>query len=113
MADQQRFAARLRELREKAGLSRRELAEKSEVSERAIVQWERSEREPSWSNVLAIAKALGVSCEAFQLAGEEPALEAPPTKPGRPRKAPAATEEPETPAASKAKGGKGKGRKKT
>ena len=55
----------------------------------AIVQWERSEREPSWSNVLAIAQVLGVSCEAFT---QVPATSSEPRPRGRPRKA----TEPET-----------------
>jgi transcriptional regulator with XRE-family HTH domain len=65
MHDAKWFGPRLREMREAAGMSRSELAGKAGVSERGIVQWERGEREPSWSMVLALCQALGVSCEQF------------------------------------------------
>jgi transcriptional regulator with XRE-family HTH domain len=64
------FAGRLKELREQAGLTQRQLGEQAGVSERAVAQWERGVREPVWSNVIALCQALGVSCEAFT---QEPA----------------------------------------
>jgi transcriptional regulator with XRE-family HTH domain len=76
--------ARLRELRVAAGLSQTELAERVGVQRGAVARWESDEREPNWSNVVALAKALGVDCRAFT---EEPSTEATePRKPGRPRK---------------------------
>ena len=60
-----RFGTRLRELRSKAGLTQHELAEKAGISQSAIAHWEKDEREPKWSAVLALAKALGVDCNAF------------------------------------------------
>jgi transcriptional regulator with XRE-family HTH domain len=87
------FATRLRELREAAGISRKELATKAGMrSEGGIRNLEQGIRKPAWETVLAICQALDVSCEAFT---QEPA-ERPPAKPGRPRKAeePAAEEKP-------------------
>jgi transcriptional regulator with XRE-family HTH domain len=49
----------------------------------AIARWEAGKREPGWSNVLALAEALGVDCTAFTQAPAE----RPTAKPGRPRKA--------------------------
>ncbi len=76
------FAARLKELREKASLSQKELADKAGLSQRAISHWEQNIREPGWSSVVALARALGVSCEAFL---EEPANRSPARR-GRPPK---------------------------
>src|SRR5262245_61511166 len=76
------FAGRLRELRCEAGLTQEQLAEKVGVKRGAIARWESGTREPSWSNVVALARALGVECTAFL---QEPATAAP-ARPGRPRK---------------------------
>jgi transcriptional regulator with XRE-family HTH domain len=64
--DPKRFGRRLRELREQAGLSQTALAEAAGISQSAIAHWEQGLREPIWSNVLALAAALGVDCLAFQ-----------------------------------------------
>jgi DNA-binding XRE family transcriptional regulator len=77
------FAGRLRELREKAGLTQEQLAERAGVKRDAVARWESGRREPGWSNVLALCAALGVTCEAFT---QEP-KERQPVGPGRPRKA--------------------------
>jgi hypothetical protein len=50
-----------------------------------VADLEQGRRQPAWETVVALAKALGVSCDAFL---QEPTT-APPTGPGRPRKAPA------------------------
>src|SRR5215468_3371955 len=76
------FAGRLRELRCEAGLTQEQLAEKVGVKRGAIARWELGAREPSWSNVVALIKALGVDANAFL---QEPTT-APPAGPGRPRK---------------------------
>jgi transcriptional regulator with XRE-family HTH domain len=79
------FGGRLRVLREKAGLSQRELAEKAGCNQFTVAKLERGAQEPAWPLVLALAKALGVTCEAFNgEAGGEPQES---RSPGRPPKA--------------------------
>src|SRR5215831_70232 len=87
------FAARLHELRIEAGLTQEQLAERAEVKRGAIARWERGVREPSWSNVVALVKALGVDANAFL---QEPTT-APPAGPGRPRKQTAESADQEQP----------------
>jgi len=76
------FAPRLRELREAAGLTQRDLAEATGSTIRNISRLETGAQEATWPTVLKLCKALGVSCEAFTV---EPAEQGP-AKPGRPRK---------------------------
>jgi transcriptional regulator with XRE-family HTH domain len=64
------------------GLSREQLAEAAGVSVRALVQWELGEREPGWFNMVALADALRVGCDAFR---QEPRPVPEPHR-GRPRK---------------------------
>src|SRR5262245_54646362 len=80
------FGPRLRELRERAGLTQVQLAERAGLHPQGVVKLERGEREPAWGTVLALMEALGVSCDAFLV---EPAATAE-VKVGRPRKAGAA-----------------------
>ncbi len=81
------FATRLRELRDQAGLSRQELADKAGLKLGGIRNLEQGVRLPAWDTVLALCQALGVDCSAFtQEPGDLPAA-----GPGRPRK-PDATE---------------------
>jgi transcriptional regulator with XRE-family HTH domain len=100
------FAARLRELREERGWTQAELAVKAGVSAAAVAQWERARFEPTWSNVVALADALGVSTEAFRQA---PAVLPPRRKAGRPRKPRPPVE---APPAAEPSGGKRSRRKK-
>jgi transcriptional regulator with XRE-family HTH domain len=60
------FARRLTELREAAGLSQYEVAKRAGVTRQTLSRLEMGESVPSWPTVQALAKALGVSCEAFQ-----------------------------------------------
>jgi transcriptional regulator with XRE-family HTH domain len=76
------FGPRLRELREAAGFTQAQLAEKAGLHPQGVVKLERGEREPAWSTVVALAGALGVSCERFL----EPAAARPGAAPGRPKK---------------------------
>jgi transcriptional regulator with XRE-family HTH domain len=61
------FGANLRKVREEKGLSQRELAVTAECNANTIAKLERGEQEPAWPLVLALAKALGVDCTAFNV----------------------------------------------
>jgi len=60
------FAERLRLLRESAGLTQKELAERVDCHYMTISHLERATHEPAWPLVLALADALNVSTEAFR-----------------------------------------------
>lgn len=77
------FKDRLRELRTGAGLSRQELADRAGLKPNAIRDLEQGVNQPSWSTVIALCQALGVTCDAFL---QEPAQPAEKPKGGRPRK---------------------------
>jgi transcriptional regulator with XRE-family HTH domain len=77
------FAARLKELREQAGLTQQELAERTGFTASGVSQWEMGRRVPAWPHVVALAEALGVTPDAFLA---EPQAR-PPAGRGRPRKA--------------------------
>jgi transcriptional regulator with XRE-family HTH domain len=62
----EQFGARLRELREAAGLTQLGLAQKAGLHREAVGQLERGTRHPAWETVLALAEALGVSVAAFE-----------------------------------------------
>ena len=74
--------ARLRELREAASMSQQELADRLNVSRETVARWETDQREPNWTNVRAMAHAMGVDCRAFEQA---PAEGTTPATRGRPR----------------------------
>ncbi len=93
MAESAWIGGRLRELREQKGLTQDRLAELVGVKRDAVARWEADVREPGWSNVVALARALGVSFEDFLQAPAEPQ----PRKPGRPPKPAAEPEEPLAP----------------
>jgi transcriptional regulator with XRE-family HTH domain len=59
------FGERLRELREKAGLTQESLARAADTSIGNVRNYEQGIREPRWQLVYKLAAALGVSCEAF------------------------------------------------
>jgi transcriptional regulator with XRE-family HTH domain len=95
------FAGKLKELREAAGLSQQQLADKAGISLGAVRHFEQGLRGPAWKNVLALAAALGVSCEDFT------ALPAATDKAprGRPKKDPAPAAKPKRPRGRPKKGG--------
>ena len=76
------FAGRLRELREAAGLSRLDLALKAGLKPGTVRDLEQGRRKPQWATVLALAGALGESCEVFNA---PPKYQGPPVM-GRPPK---------------------------
>ena len=77
-----RFGGRLKELRDGKGLTQKQLGDLAGMPVNTIARLERGERKPSWDTVLALANALGVSCEAFT----QPPAERDPSGPGRPPK---------------------------
>jgi transcriptional regulator with XRE-family HTH domain len=85
------FAAKLRELRDAAGLSEARLAKAAGMNVGTLHGYGLSLRRPSFANVLKIARALGTTCEAFadctDLDGEEPKKKArKAAAPGKPAK---------------------------
>jgi transcriptional regulator with XRE-family HTH domain len=97
------FAGRLKELRERSGLNQKQLAEMIGTTVRTISRLETGVQEATWPTAVALAKALGVSCEAFL----QPPAERPPAGPGRPPK-PSGEKAPEPPAK---KAGRGRSKK--
>jgi transcriptional regulator with XRE-family HTH domain len=77
------FAERLKQLREKAGMTQEGLARTCTVSVGAIKNYEQGIREPTWRGIFKLAEALGVSVEAFKDCVADVATEAP----ARPAKA--------------------------
>ncbi|MGH7225009.1 MAG: helix-turn-helix domain-containing protein, partial [Gemmataceae bacterium] len=100
------FKGRLRELREQAGLSRSQLAERAGLRPNGIRDLEQGINKPSWETVIALCQALNVKPDAFT---EQPA-ELPPLKAGRPTKSSteAATTTPEKKSKAPARKRKGK-----
>lgn len=80
------FGGRLRELREQAGLTQLQLAERAGLHRQSIAKLELGERRPAWPTLLALAKGLGVSVESFAAAPQGPAGEGKPRPRGRPPK---------------------------
>jgi DNA-binding XRE family transcriptional regulator len=106
------FGPRLKALREAAGLSQLDLAVKAGCHKITLSKLEQGKQEPAWPLVLAICKALGVTCEAFcQPSGlpeisveqifvnEQTPADKPISRRGRPRK-PTAADEPAPPPAA-------------
>lgn len=61
------FADRLQQFRERAGLTRAELADKAGLTRQYVTGLEAGRwPDPSWSTVLALAVALGVTPNDFQ-----------------------------------------------
>jgi transcriptional regulator with XRE-family HTH domain len=77
------FAGRLRELREGAGLTQEQLAERARVAPAAVRDLEQGRNQPRWGTVLLLAEALGVT--DLREFAREPARRAAPRR-GRPRK---------------------------
>jgi transcriptional regulator with XRE-family HTH domain len=76
------FQGRLRELREEAGLSREQLAERAGIKASHVRDLEQGVYVPNWTTVVALCKALGKGCDAFL---QKPA-DLPPLPVGRPKK---------------------------
>lgn len=59
------FGQKLKALRLRAGISQAELAEAAGMDRVSVVRLENGDVDPAWSTVRALAKALGVTCLAF------------------------------------------------
>jgi DNA-binding XRE family transcriptional regulator len=59
------FGERLQQLREKAGLTQEGLAEASGVNVWTTRNYEQGRREPNWKAAIDLARAIGVTVEAF------------------------------------------------
>src|SRR5262245_7531048 len=85
--EKQAFGARLKQLREAAGLSQQGLAVAAGMNVFGVAKLEQGINGPTWGSVLALARALKVSCEAFVTEDRaDPSAEAP-SSPVRPRSA--------------------------
>jgi transcriptional regulator with XRE-family HTH domain len=84
------FAERLKQLRESRGWSQGHLAQAAGLTRDGVAHLEQGRRKPAWETVQALAKALGVSCEAFAddaaSAAPAPQPPAPTDEPKKPRK---------------------------
>jgi len=80
------FAARLRDLRGRAGLSQPALAERAGIGVSTLRQFEYGRREPTFATLVKLATGLGVSLSAFEPPDEPPPADEPPPrrKRGRP-----------------------------
>src|SRR5205814_1693354 len=85
-----RYGERLKQLREGAGLTQEQLAERSGVNLWTLRGYEQGRREPNWKAALSLAAALGVAAEAFadcEEGASEDADQQDQRPRGRPRKA--------------------------
>jgi transcriptional regulator with XRE-family HTH domain len=85
------FAEKLRELRDARGLSEARLADASGLPLATLHNYGLGRRKPSLAAAVKLARALGVTCEAFadceDVAGEEADKGKPEPKPARTRSA--------------------------
>lgn len=91
------FGNRLKQLREAAGLTQEGLARVAGLSTSAVARIEQRGKDPAWSTVQRLARALGVGVAEFETEDDEL-----PPRQGRPKKAPP------MPAAGKGRKAKGK-----
>jgi transcriptional regulator with XRE-family HTH domain len=80
------FAQRLIVLRNRAGLTQAELAERADLHKLTVAQLEQGTREPSWATILSLASALGVRCTDFEVSEAEKKKAKIKRPRGRPRK---------------------------
>lgn len=83
-----KFSEKLRELRDAAGLTQEQLAQKAGMSVGNVRNYEQGIRLPTFPAVVKLAAALAVTCEAFaecsDVTGEDPEEEKKPaTKKGK------------------------------
>jgi transcriptional regulator with XRE-family HTH domain len=84
-----KFKDVLRDLRKQAGLTQEELARKAGVPVTSLRGHEQGQRVPSWASIVKLARALGISTDAFSNCDEVQDAEPAPkrtTAKGRKRK---------------------------
>jgi transcriptional regulator with XRE-family HTH domain len=81
-------------------MTQQALSDKVGCTWEAVSRWERGQREPGWSQIQALADALGVSCDAFRV----PPGDGEPTRMGRPSRPRAEAEKPKRPRGRPKKG---------
>lgn len=81
--DRTSFAARLRELREAAGLTQAELADRAGLNQDTLSNWERGHRVPNVASLPILVDALGASLDDLL---RVPATDTEKRPRGRPRK---------------------------
>ncbi len=67
------YNLRLRELRERRGLSQRQVAERLSVSPGAVARWELGDNKPTMDNLLALAALLECSTDTLLSRDSPPA----------------------------------------
>ena len=60
-----KFREKLRELREGAGLTQQQLADKAGLTLHSVRNHEQGQRNPSWTAVVRLSRALGVPTDTF------------------------------------------------
>lgn len=85
-----KFSDRLLKLRLDARLTQQEAADRARMPLGTYRNYEQGRRPPNWMGLFRLARALGVSAEAFgdcdELISNEPDAPPPPRPRGRPRK---------------------------
>jgi transcriptional regulator with XRE-family HTH domain len=90
LSAQPTFGGLLKQYRGEKNLTQQALADLSGLTQAEIARFEKGHQNPAWVTVHRIAKALGVTCEAFAAAAETEAAEARrPAQGTRKREAPA------------------------
>ena len=74
MSKTETLGQRLRRLRDEAGLTQQQVAERADVPLQSLRNWEHDRREPLVGTAFKLARALGVDCTAFQVE-DRPAAE--------------------------------------
>jgi transcriptional regulator with XRE-family HTH domain len=71
----QRFGGRLKEIREKAGITQQQVGARAGIHKLTAAKLEQGLREPSWGTVQALASVLEVTCSAIVGEIEDPSSE--------------------------------------
>jgi len=72
--DKEKFAKRLKQSREKVGISQKELAAKLGVKRSTVGSWESAHRSPEIEKAYGIAEALNVSVDYLLCRSDDPKL---------------------------------------